>query len=186
MMPKLNLAEQRFGKLVAKAVVGQHHKGEYLWWCWCDCGNEVAVQSGSLRHGTKSCGCLQREACSVIGRQNRTHGMKGTPAHRSWMAMNGRCRNIHDKDYGGRGIRVCERWNSKNPDGFVNFRADMGERPPGMSIGRFGDMGNYEPGNCKWMTPKEQQANRRQAHRAPKHLRNGDVLAHSGIQTSPN
>lgn len=75
--------------------------------------------------------------------------------------MNRRCVNLEDKNYGGKGIKVCERWHSSNPNGFVNFLADMGERPPGTTNGRFGDMGNYEPGNCKWMTRAEQQNNRR-------------------------
>ena len=58
--------------------------------------------------------------------------------------------------YGGRGIKVCDRWKS-----FENFFADLGERPAGTTLGRFGDEGNYEPGNVKWMTPAEQRANKR-------------------------
>jgi hypothetical protein len=89
------------------------------------------------------------------------HGMTGSRTYISWIEMNRRCVNLEDKNYGGKGIKVCERWHSSNPNGFVNFLADMGERPPGTTNGRFGDMGNYEPGNCKWMTRAEQQNNRR-------------------------
>jgi hypothetical protein len=78
----------------------------------------------------------------------------------TWTAMKQRCLNKNNPsfaDYGGRGITVCQRW----LDSFQNFLADMGERPAGMSIDRIDVNGNYEPGNCKWSTPKEQVANRR-------------------------
>lgn len=83
------------------------------------------------------------------------HGMNGTPTHNSWLSMRRRC-NSNDPRYGGRGITICERWSS-----FVNFLADMGERPTGTSIDRKDNDGNYEPNNCRWSTPKEQAANRR-------------------------
>jgi hypothetical protein len=70
-----------------------------------------------------------------------------------------RCSNPHFagwKDYGGRGIQVCDRWMQ-----FENFLADMGQRPPGKSLDRINNDGNYEPSNCKWSTPKEQANNRR-------------------------
>ena len=95
------------------------------------------------------------------------HARKGHPSgtYRSWQAMLRRCTNQHDsryKYYGGKGVTVCERWQS-----FELFLQDMGERPPGTTNGRFGDIGNYEPGNCKWMTPAEQLADRSNHHRLP-------------------
>jgi hypothetical protein len=135
------------------------------WFCACDCGILVSVDGSKLRNGeTKSCGCLQKqEQAKRIIKLNTKHGhnKKGqqTKTHKSWTAMLQRCNNPKNtsfKDYGGRGIKVCERWSD-----FENFLQDMGERPKNKTLDRINVNGDYEPNNCRWATLSEQQRNRR-------------------------
>lgn len=155
-----SLALQRFGRLLVVCRAGQSQTPNgtsVIWWlCKCDCGNLVKIRGSNLRAGnTVSCGCYRAEVEKVAA---KTHGRTGSPEYESWRGMRERCTNPKNKrfkDYGGRGIKVCDRWGQ-----FENFYADMGVRPIGKTLDRKDNDGDYEPSNCCWATDAEQRANK--------------------------
>jgi len=157
-MKIVDLTGKKFERLTVISKAGLGPTGHREWKCMCDCGEEITVRGTSLTRGsTKSCGCYRADN----GRGSfQTHGMYYHPSYSTWRSMMTRCHNANDesfKEYGAMGIIVCERWRDVR-----NFIEDMGERPAGMSIDRFPDQnGNYEPGNCRWATSKEQARNTR-------------------------
>ena len=148
-----NYVGERFGRLIVNA---QHRAGRRtVVECSCDCGSSLTARVDGMVSGrVVSCGCQRKDS-------TRTHGMTGTQIHRTWITIVHRCHSPGSKDYpryGGRGIRVCDRWR----DSFEAFLADMGERPSQRhSIDRIGNDRGYEPGNCRWATVGQQARNKR-------------------------
>jgi hypothetical protein len=159
----LKIEGQKFNRLTAIKALAPHPKTRRIMWEFlCDCGGSIITSAVLVSRGeTKSCGCLQKEKARAKAlRENFRHGGYGTAEYAIWSGMKQRCfnpRSKHFKDWGARGITVCDRWLS-----FPNFLSDMGFKPsPHHSIHRIDNDGNYEPSNCKWATAKEQCTNRR-------------------------
>ena len=128
----------------------------------CHCGKVFTCLIDSIkRNKTKSCGCLNDEARINTGKSKRTHGLSKTPLYNCWTRMKGRCYNTKNKDYkeyGGRGIFVCERWRIS----FENFHSDMSETYiKGLELDRIDVNGEYSPENCRWVTEQTQAWNKR-------------------------
>lgn len=164
---------ERFTRLLVVAPAGRDAKRNLLWRCACTCGRETIAAGCRLRRGeTRSCGCLQRESVTA---RNLSHGKSGSRLYNIWLNMRARCgKSGHPqfKDYGGRGISVCEQWSTFRP--FHDWAQRNGYAAH-LTIDRTDNDGDYEPGNCRWVTHLTQSRNKRP--RIDQKLSDSDVEA---------
>jgi len=153
-MSKINdLTNRKFGRWTALERTSDMR----YWKCVCECGNTGIIFGSSLTTGSsRSCGCFKIERTKET---NTKHGLSKSVEFATWSRMKARCSNENIdkyKSYGGRGIRVCDRWME-----FENFYKDMGKRPEGKTLDRIDVNGDYCPENCRWSTWYEQDYNKR-------------------------
>lgn len=154
-----DITGNRYGMLTVIGRSVKNRFGEQLWLCTCDCGKERDMRKHRLVSGqSTSCGCDIFKRKSAL---KKTHGRTDSPEYKAWISMKARCLNETDQSYpsyGGRGITVCEIWKKD----FQAFIGHVGNRPfPEAQIDRINNDGNYEPGNVRWTTRKENTRNRR-------------------------
>lgn len=158
--PKNNLQGMKFGRLTVLSYIPGTKKKGNKWVCKCDCGNLTEVYHNALtRNVSKSCGCLRKE---VSGKTNLQHGITDTRIYKIWEGIKSRCSNSKlscYKNYGGRGIKVCQEW-LHSPTAFYNWAIANGYEE-NLTLDREDVNGDYTPQNCRWVDYKTQANNKR-------------------------
>lgn len=162
---KVDIVGEKFGRLTVVKFIPKPERADYRrqWLCRCECGNLVEVNGSKLRSGhTRSCGCLERE---FIANVNKKYKYRDLRLYRIWKAIQQRCSDKNGREYhnyGGRGIRVCDEWTDES-NGFERFYewAMSNGYNKDLTIDRVDVNAGYSPDNCRWITNKKQQNNRR-------------------------
>lgn len=161
-MRVIDLTGQHFTRLEVIERIENGKSGCARWRCKCVCGNYVIATTNQLRRGAvKSCGCYSHDLTKQRNKDNARHGVSRTRLYREWSQMKARCYIESHKsfaDYGGRGIKVCDEWLVS--DNFFSWALSHGYSDE-LTIDRIDTNGDYEPSNCRFVTPKEQIRNRR-------------------------
>lgn len=159
---KIDMIGRRYGRLIVESEVGRSGSGSIRYLCKCDCGKEKEVDGTLLRNGqSKSCGCYNYDVITKYG--NAVYKEK---LYSVWNSIKDRCRNKNNKaykNYGGRGIRICQEWEN-DYNAFKTWAYENGYSDR-MWIDRIDNDGNYCPSNCRWATAKEQARNKRTTHK---------------------
>ncbi len=157
-MNKIDMLNKKIGKLTVEKNIGRKGHNQ-LWECKCECGNVTQLTTAALNRPTLSCGCLTKEKLKL---SNIKHGYTNTPVFCLWQDIKKRCYNPKSsgyKNYGGRGIIVCDEW-LNDSKAFIDYVLSIGYKE-GLTIDRINNNGNYEKGNIRFVTRKEQNNNKR-------------------------
>lgn len=159
-----DLVGKRFGRLVVIERRGSSNRGDSLWLCECDCGNQKVILNGALVSGaTKSCGCYQKEMGTYRGKSRKTHGKTDTRIYNIWCGIKSRCSgnsdNRHNKDYYERGIFICDEWQNSF-ENFYDWAITHGYND-NLQIDRIDNDKGYSPNNCRWVNGAINSQNRR-------------------------
>ena len=157
----MDILGKKFNRLKVVKRLKKNSRGEVIFLCTCECGNNIEVRKWNLTSGnTKSCGCLKSETSSNLGKSHTTHGMRYTKIYKIWESMKRRCDSkVCERymNYGDRGIKYVDSWKEFVP--FYEWAIKNGYKE-GLSIDRIDVDGNYEPSNCQWVTLKKQHLNK--------------------------
>ena len=185
----IDLTGKKFGRLTVLRRAEDHiypsGKHRPRWECQCDCGNVIFTTGNNLKSGdTKSCGCAHHD---MLVNRNYKHGISDRhPLYVSWCHIKERCNNPHTKSYcyyGGRGIRLCERWD-RDFKAFYDWSLNNGWRP-GLTIDRIDNDGPYSPENCRWVDRYIQMNNTRSNHRITYNGESHTIAEWSRIKNLP-